>query len=330
MRTQSLAWLAAALGVPLAALAAAFLGGERVAQGETKPTEPKPRPVDPKKPPETEPPPPPQPPTLGPDAGRIRGMGITVRTLNHTRLIKGAGKYDGPALVEWCLTNNVQFVELLGAWVDKSGKVKRYLSSPKSEQVAQQLRDAGIKVGIWGWPDPVNDEGFREVMTEAAKRVGAAWIKLNPERPYHPVSGHSRAKREASALYTMDWARELGPVDITSYGSGPKSHPYFPWKEWAAGARYGRPQWYDAKSSWSAKKVASFADSWDDYFAVICPILSAVNTNTPAQIEGEAALFIPTAGGPAFSYWDFYWAAISSKRTGALREVGAKYPTGAP
>lgn len=312
------------VGGGITSAVAAVLLAARRAEAQTKPAEPEPE-ADP---PAPTPRPRPPAPALGPEAARIRGMGITIRTLNHTRLIPGAGKYDGPALVAWCLENNVRWVELLAAWTQESGRVKTFLRSRDAEKIASLLRDNGIKVGIWGWPDPVNDDGFRDAMTEAAQRVGAAWIKLNPEKPYTWNGPHSESIRKASAARTMEWARELAPVDVTSYGSGPKYHPSFPWQEFSAGARYGRPQWYDRDSDWTRGKVERFAEWWGQYFAALCPILSAVNTNTPDQIEREADLFLSVSDGPAFSYWDFYWAAISRQRTAAIRGVGAKYYDG--
>jgi len=263
-------------------------------------------------------------------ASGMTGMGVSVRTLNHTALLPGTSdKFDGVALAKWCDDNEVRFVELLACWIDKdSGLSKRYLP-PEAAQVANELRAAGVKVGIWGWPDPRGDALYRERMTDAFELVGAEWIKHDPERPYHGAGPYSKAQRVESAASIMEWSTAIAPTDVTSYGSGPKSHPSFVWEPWSKGARYGRPQWYDKDSDWSPTKVASFAESWKTLFPTLCPILSAVNSNTPQMMRDEADRFLPVAGGPIFSYWDFYWLAISSARTAAAAEIGAKYRLGA-
>jgi len=277
--------------------------------------------------PKGEPEPDPDPVPWSPPPGELEGMGVSIRSLNHTDLLAWAGRFDGKALAEWCVQNNVRWVELLACWITKLGTTKRYLPHAKTVAVVDELRAAGVKVGIWGWPSPVNTPLYIQRMTEAAELVGAEWIKHNPEAPYHSkgISGFSRAQREDSAAAVMAWSTAMLPTDVTSYGSGPKSHGAFPWEQWADGARYGRPQWYDRDSDWSNAKVKSFADSWRTRFDTLCPVLSAVNSNTPAMMLDEANRFLPVADGPAFSYWDFYWLAISGKRTAAARKNGARY-----
>ena len=280
----------------------------------------------------------PDPVPWNPPAGELEGMGVSIRSLVHTRNLPGAGSFDGPALAKWCVENNVRFVELLGCWVNADGTSKRYLPTAETKAVVNELKAAGVRVGIWGWPDPINDQLYIDRMTEALDMVGdGGWFKHDPEGPYHGAGFNVKkgsqwirvkrplSARRESAERLMAWSTAMAPTDVTSYGSGPKSHPSFTWAEWAKGARYGRPQWYDKKSDWSANKVASFAEQWRTLFPVICPILSAVNSNTPAMMLDEANRFLPVADGPCFSYWDFYWLSISAQRTAAARKNGARY-----
>lgn len=271
-----------------------------------------------------------------PPPGQLEGMGVTVRTLNHTTILDGK-PFDGPALARWCEANGVRWLELQACWIDSEGRTKRYLPAEPTRAVVKELEAAGVKVGIWGWPDPINDQLYIDRMTEALDLTRAGWMKHDPEGPYHGAgfyvgSGTDRrrivrpaAARRESAERIMAWSTSLAPTDVTSYGSGPKSHPSFPWAIWAAGARYGRPQWYDKKSDWSSAKVSSFAAQWRSLFPTLCPILSAVDTNTPDQMLSEAARFLPVADGPAFSYWDFYWLSRSKARTAAARMNSARY-----
>ena len=273
-----------------------------------------------------------------PPAGELEGMGVSVRTLNHTKNLPGSDRFDGPALARWCEQNNVRFVELLACWVNADGTSKRYLPRDETKAVVADLKAAGVRVGLWGWPDPINDQLYIDRMSEALDIVGdGGWFKHDPEGPYHGAGFRTKingkwvkvkrplSMRRESAERLMAWSTATAPTDVTSYGSGPKSHPSFTWKEWANGARYGRPQWYDRDSDWSANKVASFAEQWRTLFPVVCPILSAVNSNTPDMMLDEANRFLPVADGPCFSYWDFYWLSISAKRTAAARVNGARY-----
>lgn len=257
----------------------------------------------------------------------LEGMGVSVRTLNHTQLIPGAERYDGAALAAWCTANGVRWVELLGAWTHADGRIKTFLREGATQEVCDELRRAGVRVGVWGWPDPVADGDYMAAMERAVELTGAEWLKHDPEGPYTWTGPHSLSVRRESARRLMRWSTKMLPTDVTTYGGGPASHPLqsFPWEEWSQGARYGRPQWYDRDSDWSEKKAARFADSWREYFPVLCPVLSAVNTNTPAQMLAEADKFIPLAGGPAYSYWDLYWLLIDGPRTLAARKVANRY-----
>jgi len=254
--------------------------------------------------------------------GSMTGMGVSVRTLTHTRFLDGE-PYDGPALARWCQEHNVSFLELPGAWTLKDGRVKTYLRDGDTQRVVRNLRAAGVKVGVWGWPDPANPGGYREAMERAADMTGAQWMKHDPERPYTASGPYTRRQYGDDAGELMRWSTALLPTDVTTYGGGPRYHPSFPWKEFSQGARYGRPQWYDRDSDWSLEHVRKHADSWRRFFPRLCPILSAVDTNTPEQMRAEAQRFLSVANGPAFSYWDFYWLAKSRARSKAAAWNGA-------
>lgn len=268
----------------------------------------------------------------------LEGMGVSIRSLGHTDLLPGATGYDGAALAAWCVANNVRYVEIQAAWIQNNGSSPNYLGDAAgTRRVGNELRAAGIKIGVWGYPNPVNDQEYRDRMVRGYELLGAEWFKHDPEAPYQ-AAGHSdrygRVKhslqaREDSAAEIMEWSTAMAPVDVTSYGSGPRFHPHFTWEPWSQGARYGRPQWYDRDSDWTDDYVERSAASWRRYFPTLCPILSGVDTNTPQQMREEADQFLPIAAGPSFSYWDFYWLAISQARTDAAREIGAKFSRGA-
>jgi len=261
-----------------------------------------------------------------------RGFGLAIRSLNHTRFLPGTDKrYDAQALIDFCQAIGCRWVAIEFAKVRPDGSMQKYgTTTPKARAVVEQLKAAGIQVGIWGWPDPAGEAKFLAEMDAAIANLRPSFLKFNPEEPYHGADNdapfHTFKQRAASARRIMQHAGKYGlPIIISTYGGGPKSHPSFPWAAWAEGAAIGQPQWYDTKHKWTDASPRKFYEGWAPLFPRIDPIIGGSNAHTPEDMEREANEQLGWLRPQAYAIWDFYWLAIAPARAAAAGEIAALY-----
>jgi len=237
-------------------------------------------------------------------SGRARpyGKGIFVRATSH------AGTPD--ALVAFCADLGLSWVMLPVVWQYTSKSDVRY--DGDIDQYAAALRKAGIRVWVWGWPEPKKVDAFASLMLETKSRIGADGIVVNAEKPFYgePAAAAQLAARLKGTLW-----------GLSSYGA-PYFHKSFPWAEFSSTTNLGMPQIYDTKHNLGADYPVNAVKAWKDAgFSEIAPTWGASSAHSPAQMLDIAGRTLAAGDILAASWWDFYHLRNSSGRRGAVRTI---------
>ena len=231
-----------------------------------------------------------------------RGKGLFVRSTAH------AG--TPAALISFCQDLGVSWVMLPVVWQYVTKSDVRY--DADVDAYASALKKAGIRVWVWGWPEPAKVAAFADLMLETRARIGADGIVVNAEKPFY---GEPAAASElASRLAGVSWG-------LSSYGA-PYFHKSFPWAEFASTTSLGMPQIYDTQHTLGADYPQKSVDAWRALgFSQIAPTWGASSAHTPAQMLDIAARTLDQGGIMAASWWDFYHLKQSAGRRDAVRSV---------
>lgn len=230
------------------------------------------------------------------------GKGVFVRSTGH------AGSPE--ALVSWCQDLSISWVMLPVVWQYTSKSDVRY--DGDIDAYASALRKAGIRVWVWGWPEPAKLNAFADLMLETRARVGADGIVVNAEKPFYgePAAATALAQR----LKGVTWA-------LSSYGA-PYFHSSFPWAEFSSTTSLGMPQIYDTKHNLGSDYPEKSVKAWRAAgFSRVAPTWGASSAHTPAQMLDIASRTLDQGGIVAASWWDFYHLKQSAGRRDAVRQI---------
>lgn len=234
------------------------------------------------------------------------GKGIFIRSVKH------AG--DNPSdLVRWVKSLNLSWVAILVVW-QKDGKSKLFYPD-ELPAYCNALRQAGIKVWLWGWPEmsAVLRGAFVSHLVGAATKNSAEGIILNVEEPYYRKPGAREAAASLVKLLRKVYDR---PIGFTSYGGGPSNHPHFPWVEFSQ-LDFGIPQIYDSKQALSKDFPTRSVDQWKKlYGSNLVVAWGASNRQTPDTMR---SIISRTPLTPGVMWWDLYWATKSKARAEIIR-----------
>ena len=189
-----------------------------------------------------------------------KGAGVYAR---HISLAKH-GTPD--AMAARCVRNGVTWVALEGLW---HGNDKVW--TPGSHVLKARgaaLREAGVRVWVWGYPHAGHEHEDLRKLREAALLAGADGILLDPELSYklHPEYG---SKLVSESLDALDESLGIG---VTSYGAM-RAHSEFPWRE-LSGLGFGSPQLYSA----NRRQFKAHMADWQMRWHTVIPSIAAYGT----------------------------------------------------
>ena len=220
-----------------------------------------------------------------------KGKGVWVHTVKHAKT---------PAqMIENLKRIGADYVLLATVWQKEDGRTVRY--SPQNiPRYAEALREAGIDVWLWGWPDSSKkriDTFVSEVVPiwEASKASG---FVLDMEDQWNK-------RHDSNARYLITQLRKHGPVGVTTYGGGPANVPNFPWKAIAQESDFGMPQIYTELSKYGEgypeRAVTRYVDAG---FRGVVPVLSAAPKRNRAYMDAyQAHTPLPE---DSVSYWHYH------------------------
>jgi hypothetical protein len=161
---------------------------------------------------------------------------------------------------------------------------------------------AGIRVHVWGYPQPGLEKAFFEGMAEIASICRAESILLDPEKPYRKQ--HAKAV-ELTGLFDAHSV----PFGVTSYGSA-WNFKDFPYKEFSKGAAYGSPQVYDVGNVFGPSHARRAYDAYAAHGYSPVVMSGPLYNKTAAQFSALLSTFPTESKGVIF--WD--WANLKLRK----------------
>ena len=199
----------------------------------------------------------------------------------------------------------------------EDGKLRNTDTSAKLQEHITAVREAGIAVAFWGWPEPDRVDDWTERALAFIETYNPVGYVVNAEKPW---KGHAIVNANAARVMMEALKAELGTdrgLGFTSYGGGPPNHPNFPWAEFAAFSDFGMPQIYDMSNNLARQYPQRSVGWWSEDYRIVVPAWSAGPSKTPDMMKDiQDRTPLPDA---AACWWSFRSAIASPGRAAAVR-----------
>jgi hypothetical protein len=209
-----------------------------------------------------------------PDRQQPRGVGIYLRRIT-------AAEYGTPTeAAARCADRGLSFVCLPSTWQERG---TRDLNPSKTEQAyAAAFAARGIAIHVWGYPDRGHEKAFAHDIVEHARRMGAAGVLVDAEKPY---KGHPEDTHRLMGLVIDELDEGLG-LGVTSYGR-------LDWHKLEALEHYGwlSPQVYTVSAEAARRAIQSWRTDESGLVRKDAHIVASVPTYGP-NAEGQLGAYL--------------------------------------
>lgn len=205
----------------------------------------------------------------------------------------------------------------------ENGQLKHTDTKAKRDSYIAAIREKGISVGFWGWPEPDMSEEFTEVALDMIAEHNPVGYMVNAEKPWRFATNSGiKATNMMQAIKDALGNRGLG---FTSFGGGPPFIPGFPWDEFAEYADFGCPQIYDMDNKYSENYPSKAMAHWGELFDNNIPAWTCGGSKTPTtmiSIQNRTPLSHLGA-----CWWSYKAALYNNARAQVVRDYQLSFGT---